>query len=139
MHNQANTEAECFTVSKSGAYAGYVWWHEHPFWASDCLVVRSLNEEEFITFYLFLCMTAKQEEIYSRQQGTGQAHIYEEHIADFPIPKLSISEQRSVINEAHNVIRHRVDAERKEASTLKKTLIVIGDLYARNGMNGEDQ
>lgn len=67
-HGTSNAEGQCFTISRSGAYSGYVWWHEDPIYASDCMVIRSADEESYMTFFLFLCMKAKQEEIYSRQQ-----------------------------------------------------------------------
>ena len=139
MHDRANAEGQCFTVSKSGAYSGYVWWHEYPVWASDCLVVRSIDEEEYMTFYLFLCMKFKQEELYGRQQGTGQPHIYLQHIVDFPIPKLSLSEQWDKVNEAQDLIRQRVDVERQEMGSLEKAVTAIGRIYEGHDMKDEQQ
>ena len=40
-----------------------------------------------------MCLTAMQDQIYNRQQGTGQPHVYVEHIRDFPVPDISIEEQ----------------------------------------------
>ncbi len=128
-HDAANTEGGCFTVSKSGAYAGFVWWHEAPIWASDCLIVRSHDEDEFLTFYLFLCLKAKQDEIYRRQQGTGQPHIYRQHIADFPIPRVSLADQWAQINEARDVMRNRIEAEEQETGALTEALDGIDRLY----------
>lgn len=95
-HGDYNHLGGVFTISKSGAYAGYVWWHEDPIWASDSIVVKSKDESKFLTRYLFMCMALKQQEIYNRQQGTGQPHIYISHIKDFPIPILSIEKQISL-------------------------------------------
>ena len=128
-HNAANTEGPCFTVSKSGAYAGYVWWHEYPVWASDCLVVKSRSEDEFLTFYLFLCLKTKQEEIYSRQQGTGQPHIFREHLLNLPVPRLPIEEQRQWACQAQDAIQQRMDAVRHESSALKEAVAAIDDIY----------
>ena len=97
FHNSANTSKRVFTLGKSGAYSGYVWWHEDPIWASDAIVVRSKDEGVFLTRFLFMCMANKQTEIYERQQGTGQPHIYITHIKDFPIPKVSIEEQHRLL------------------------------------------
>lgn len=127
-HNQPNYQGQIFTVSKSGAYAGYVWWHENPIWASDCLAVTSRDEEEFLSFYIYLCLLSKQEEIYARQQGTGQPHIYEKHIKDFPIPVLSIEEQYSIIGRAQVSIRHRIEAEHQEKKHLKEALDRLGTI-----------
>ena len=133
-HNEANTQGHCFTISKSGAYSGYVWWHEYPIWASDCMVVRSLDEEEYMTFYLFLCMKAKQEEIYGRQQGTGQPHVYRKHIVDFPIPKLSLAEQWDKVNEAQELSRQRVDIGAQQTAALEESVTAMSAAYAGDAM-----
>ncbi len=98
-HEESNYPGNVFTISKSGAYSGYVWWHDGPIWASDCIVIKSKDESKYLTRYLFLCMSLKQAEIYERQQGTGQPHIYISHIQDFPIPVISIDEQRLLLRD----------------------------------------
>ena len=102
-HGESNALGNVFTVSKSGAYAGYVWWHNDPIWASDSIIVKSKDESNFLTRYLYLCLKAKQDEIYDRQQGTGQPHIYISHISDFPIPLISIDEQWDKIKPIEDV------------------------------------
>lgn len=97
-HGESNASGNVFTVSKSGEYAGYVWWHNEPIWASDSILVNSKDESKFLTRYLYMCLKTKQDEIYDRQQGTGQPHIYIDHIWDFPVPIISIEEQTSIIN-----------------------------------------
>ena len=96
-HNKSNYQGGVFTLSKTGAYSGYVWWHDQPIWASDSIAVQSKNESNYLTRYLYFCMKSKQDEIYSRQQGTGQPHIYTKHINDFPIPMLPIAQQTDQI------------------------------------------
>lgn len=96
-HGESNYPGNVFTLSKSGAYSGYVWWHNNPIWASDSIVVQSKDESKFLTRYLYMCLKAKQDEIYNRQQGTGQPHIYTHHIENFPIPILPIEEQKAKI------------------------------------------
>ncbi len=96
-HSEANYPGNIFTVSKSGAYSGYVWWHNDPIWASDSIVIQSKDETKYLTRYLYMCLKSMQTLLYRRQQGTGQPHIYIEHIRDFPIPVISIEEQRAKI------------------------------------------
>jgi len=50
-----------------------------------------------------MCLKAKQDEIYRRQQGTGQPHIYISHIQDFPIPVISIDEQKAKIKPIEDI------------------------------------
>lgn len=111
FHGQSNHGRNVFTVSKSGAYSGYVWWHDDPIWASDSLVIKSKDESEYLSRYLYMCMALKQDEIYNRQQGTGQPHVYDQHIRDFPIPALSIKEQLDLLRdfEAANTEKRRIE------------------------------
>ena len=50
-HNQVNYEGNVITVSASGAYSGYVWYHDYPIYATDCCIVFSKDESRFITRY----------------------------------------------------------------------------------------
>ena len=102
-HGESNYPGNLFTLSKSGAYSGYIWWHNDPIWASDSIVVQSKDESKFLTRYLYMCLKAKQDEIYRRQQGTGQPHIYISHIQDFPIPVISIDEQKAKIKPIEDI------------------------------------
>lgn len=113
-HNESNHEGGCFTISGSGAYSGYAWWHENALWASDCLVVRSKNESVFSSFYLYMCVKALQEELYSRQHGTGQPHIYKEHIWGLPIPELPLDKQQALTAKTLDAMKKRMIAERAE-------------------------
>ena len=59
-----------------------------------------------------MCMKFKQDDIYSRQQGTGQPHIYIWHIEDFPIPIMSINQQKKLfgpLEELHRDLRQATD------------------------------
>ena len=96
-HNEFNREANVIIISKSGANAGYVWWHHYPIWSSDSIAIRSLDESKYLTKYLFLCLKQKQKEIYERQQGTGQPHVYVHHLKDFPVPVLPLKDQLSLL------------------------------------------
>ncbi|RKU08671.1 hypothetical protein C6501_16140 [Candidatus Poribacteria bacterium] len=102
-HGESNYPGNVFTVSKSGAYSGYVWWHNDPIWASDSIVVQSKDESKYLTRYLYMCLKSMQDPLYRRQQGTGQPHIYIEHIRDFPIPVISIDEQKAKIKPIEDI------------------------------------
>ena len=86
------------------------------------MVVRSKNEQEFLSFYLYMCLKTRQDEIYSRQQGTGQPHIYEKHICNFPIPIISLEKQKQLVNAARNATQKRVEAEKDENNFYRVSL-----------------
>lgn len=97
-HNESNHPGNVITVSASGAYSGYVWYHKEPIWASDCTVIKSADENKYLTRYLYYCLKAKQADIYKKQRGTGQPHVYMKDLKDFPIPVWSIDDQREFVS-----------------------------------------
>lgn len=120
-HGESNYNGNVLTVSKSGAYSGYVWWHDEPIWASDSIVVRSRDESQTLTKFLYMCMSLKQDEIYYRQQGTGQPHIYISHIEDFPVPIIPIEQQRLMLKE-HEEVHAQVRRLEKERSAYRERI-----------------
>lgn len=131
-HNQTNVQGASITISKSGAYTGYVWWHETPIWASDCLVIQSHDERRFSSFYLYLCLRACQEELYGRQQGTAQPHFYRQQVADFPIPDLTPAEQRNKTHNAHSAIKQLLAAQSHSVETMRSAIESVNTLYLRD-------
>ena len=117
-HNEPNAAGGCFTISASGSHAGYVWWHGDPIWASDCLVVRSKDENAYSTLYLYMCVKSRQREIYTQQQGTGQPHIYKSHIEDLPIPEIEIKEQRKFAS-LLSALDSKIELNRQTNETLE--------------------
>ena len=94
-HSLLNREAGAITISSSGAYSGFVAYHNYPIFASDCFTVSSKNKNVLDDKYLFHIIKNKQLEIYEMQEGGGQPHIYPKHFDnwDIPLPPLEIQEQ----------------------------------------------
>lgn len=84
FHNAANTRNPAITISASGAGAGYVELHSEPVWSSDSSFIDHSHTKYVYFVYTFL--KYHQAKIYSMQEGTGQPHIYPEHIASIPFP-----------------------------------------------------
>jgi restriction endonuclease S subunit len=96
-HNIFNYNGNIITISSSGAYSGYAWYHDYPIFASDCSVVQSKDESIVTTKYLFEILKLKQKELYSFQQGSGQPHVYSRDIKKItiPLPHLNIQNEIS--------------------------------------------
>ena len=94
-HNQFNYEGKTITVSASGAYSGYVWYHNEPIFASDCAVIKSKEENVITMDYLSEILKLKQIEIYGLQQGAGQPHVYPSDLIklNIPVPPIDIQER----------------------------------------------
>ncbi len=97
FHNQSNYDGNIITVSASGAYAGYVWYHDYPIFATDCCVIFSKDESRFMTKYLFEVLKLQQKSIYKSQTGAAQPHIYATDLQMLNIPNVSIETQQEII------------------------------------------
>ncbi|WP_052185235.1 restriction endonuclease subunit S [Methylotenera versatilis] len=131
-HNAFNYEGNIITVSASGAYAGFVWYHDYPIFASDCSVIQSKDEEILNTLYLAELLKTKQKEIYNLQQGAGQPHVYSRDLMQLNIPLPHISKQNEI---ATHIAQIRAQAKQlqTEAENIIKTAkteiesMILGD------------
>jgi len=113
-HNWYNFKGNVITISASGAYSGYVWYHNYPIFASDCTVVFSKEESEITTLYLSEILKLKQKEIYNLQQGAGQPHVYARDLEKINIPIPSLQKQKDITNKI-TAIREKVKQLQIEA------------------------
>lgn len=102
-HNEYNFEGNVITVSASGAYAGFVWYHNYKIFASDCVVLQSKNEKEISTHFIYHIMKALQGEIYKLQQGAGQPHVYARDLEKIIIPTPPPSKQNEMLKHINNI------------------------------------
>ena len=103
-HCRYTHKPPCITVSASGAYAGFVWRHREPIWASDCnvLTTNSLSLD-----YLFFALKTQQKKLYSLQSGGAQPHVYSKDILSLKIP-LPSGEMQEKIAEFLNAATEEV-------------------------------
>ncbi|EAA25951.1 restriction endonuclease subunit S [Rickettsia sibirica] len=101
-HNQYNFNGNIITISSSGAYAGYIWYHNSPMWTSDCNVIYSINEKLLLTKYLYYILKSQQNIIYQKQAGSGQPHVYLKDLEDLQIPIPPLEEQQKMVTELDN-------------------------------------
>jgi restriction endonuclease S subunit len=95
-HNKYNQKGNTITISASGAYSGFVWFHNEEIFASDCSVIQSKNEENISTKFIFNVLKLKQQEIYNLQQGSGQPHVYPSDIKRIKIPLPTANKQEEI-------------------------------------------
>lgn len=118
-HNQTNYDGNIITVSASGAYAGYVWYHDYPIYATDCCVIFSKNESRFMTKYLFEVLNLQQKTIYRLQTGAAQPHVYAADLQMLNIPIVSISKQQEIVDYIAD-IRNKAKALQEEGKAILK-------------------
>ncbi len=102
-------EIPTITISASGAYAGFVWYHDYSIWASDCNVIYANGVSLEFYFYVLKSLQVK---IYSLQSGGAQPHVYAKDLKNLvvPFPTLELQKQ----------IAKTFDAARKEINLLEK-------------------
>lgn len=118
-HHIYNFDGESITVSASGAYSGYVAYHNYPIFASDCTVIKVIENNEILPQFLFELLKLKQDEIYLLQKGAAQPHVYANDLAKIKIPLPDLPTQKSIVQHI-NQIRQQAQALEQEAIDLLK-------------------
>ncbi|HDC4652289.1 TPA: restriction endonuclease subunit S [Enterobacter kobei] len=111
------THENVVTVSASGAYAGYISYHNYKIWASDCSVVSAKADNLIDYFYQLLL--SLQDKIYSLQSGGAQPHIYPKDLNSIPLWVPCVKEQQKIAT-----VLFAADAE---ISMLEKKLACLKD------------
>jgi type I restriction enzyme S subunit len=88
-HNQSNTKAPVITISASGANAGFVKLYYNEIWSSDSSFIDETITDYIYFFYVLLKL--KQSQIFDKQEGSAQPHIYPSHIMDLEIHNYPLS------------------------------------------------
>lgn len=111
-NNKSNYKGNVITISASGAYSGFVWWHDNPIWASDCNVLTEKSKETNIK-YIYHILKFNQENIYKLQRGSAQPHVYASDLSEIPIPKPNIETQNKIIEimKEANLLKEKLEKE----------------------------
>lgn len=111
-NNKSNYKGNVITISASGAYSGFVWWHDNPIWASDCNVLTEKSKETNIK-YIYHILKFNQENIYKLQRGSAQPHVYASDLSEIPIPKPNIETQNKIIEimKDANLLKEKLEKE----------------------------
>ena len=119
-HNQYNYKGNIVTISASGAYSGYVWYHNYPIFASDCSVIFSNDENVYLTKYIYEILRLRQQEIYLLQKGAGQPHVYPSDIANLTIPAIPLDKQQDIVAYCQE-LRNKAELLQKEGRDIIST------------------
>lgn len=115
-HNQYNYDGKTITVSGSGASAGFINYFQSPIFASDCSIIKGV-ENKADTDFIYYQLLNRQEYIYSLQSGGAQPHIYPKDLASLKIYMPHLDEQIKLAN-----IFSTFD---KEIAQLEKMLFIV--------------
>lgn len=123
-HDQYNFKGDVITVSASGAYSGYVWYHDNPIYASDCSIICS-KDAHFLTKYIFEVLKAQQSQIYLLQQGAGQPHVYPDDLAKLWIPIVSSKKQQEIVAHITQMREQAKQLQAEGAEILQKAKLEV--------------
>ena len=121
------THENIITVSASGAYAGYVAYHPHKVWASDCSVVAAKKNSH--TLFIYQLLTYLQNKIYSLQSGGAQPHIYPKDLDTLKVFIPSSAEQQKIASalssadEGIDSLQQKIEALKQEKKALMQQLL----------------
>lgn len=124
-HSDFNQDKDVITVSASGAYAGFVWYHDYPIFASDCSVVRSKDINHASTLFIFEVLKLKQKEIYLLQQGAGQPHVYGKDLKLLKIPLPPIEKQNEIAAHIQSIREQAAELQREAVRVLEDAKVQI--------------
>lgn len=117
FHNNFNTTFPVVTISASGANAGYVNLYHTNIWAADCSYIDITICKEI--YFVYVALKVNQSLLMSKQIGTGQPHIYPEHIVTIEIPNYS-NERKIEFNKLITPLFHKINIKMKENQKLKE-------------------
>ena len=96
MHNEYNANENVILCSSSGAYAGYISKYNTKVWASDCFSIIPIDKLVNNTFLYYL-LKNMQKQIYKKQSGAAQPHIYSKDLQNLKIPIPSLERQKEIV------------------------------------------
>lgn len=88
------TDENVITISASGAYAGYVAYHNYKIWASDCSVAKA--KEGSCTKFIYYFLKMIQKNIYFMQSRGVQPHVYPKDLHAIELKVPSLKEQQKI-------------------------------------------
>jgi len=146
-HSTSNRDGNVITISASGASAGFVNYYSTPIFASDCITVKSKDENYILTELIYVLLQTIQPLIYELQKGQAQPHVYGEDIAKISIPVPPIDIQKQIVEEIEkidegvkNASNNILNLESRIVHLLKKIKSAsnrrLGDIVTfKNGLN----
>ena len=126
-HASYTHDKPSITISASGAYAGYVWFHKEKIWASDCNVIQGSDSAD--TVFWGYILQNQQDKIYRLQTGGAQPHVYSSDIKSLIVPELDLAEQKAIAeilskaDEEIELLNKKLEAFKQEKKALMQQLL----------------
>ncbi len=119
-------------MSASGAYAGFVWYHNNPIFASDCCVIYSKDESVITTEFISEVLKFKQNDIYKLQQGAGQPHVYGSDLAKISMVIPSLEKQKEIAEKISQIRQEAKQLQEDGANILANAKMWVEQMILGN-------
>jgi type I restriction enzyme M protein len=107
-----NREGETISISKSGASAGFVAYHNKKYWAGDCLTITPKNPKACIIKYLYYYLKLNNNLTMSNTAGSTIPHCKWDDIKHIRIPIPPIKDQIKIVECLDSIYRRKEEAQR---------------------------
>ena len=118
-HNEYNFKENTNLCSSSGANAGYISRYSNKVWASDCFGVVSINEN-VMDSYVYYYLSSKQDDIYKKQTGMAQPHVYPKDMEDFLVMVPPLKRQEKIVNYLDLIYEQQIPTIEKKINQLEE-------------------
>ena len=110
-YSNFNREGYNITISKSGASAGFVKWHDSKFWAGDCFTVSPKSDKLEIKYlYYYLKINSKTHTM-SKTSGSTIPHCKWDDIANLQISLPPLETQQEIVATLNKIYRKKEEAQ----------------------------
>jgi restriction endonuclease S subunit len=96
--SQYNRDGETISISKSGASAGFIAYHNKKYWAGDCLTITPKSTGQILIRFLYYFMKLNSYLTMSKTSGSTIPHCKWNDIKDILITVPPLSIQEKVVN-----------------------------------------
>lgn len=92
-----NREGETVSISKSGASAGFVAYHNKKYWAGDCMTLVPADLKTMLTKYLYYALRLENYLLTDKTAGSTIPHCKWDDIREICIPAPSVETQAELV------------------------------------------
>lgn len=117
FHNVANRTKNTITISASGAYAGFVSYHDCPIYATDCSTISESDDIDIK--FLYYSLINIQDKIYDMQTGGAQPHVHAKDIYPIELTMPPSKAEQTAIANVLTTMDNEIEALEKERDKYK--------------------
>jgi restriction endonuclease S subunit len=122
--NSFNREGETISISKSGASAGFIAYHNKKYWAGDCLTITPINSKKLNIKFLYYYLKLNNHLTMSKTSGSTIPHCKWDDIKNIQIPLSPFSIQEKIVEDL-DIIYQNADFAKKIAESMKQQMTAV--------------